>query len=138
MRKIIFIVICFIGSTSIMLNAQTIDEIDDYIKSKETILKMLVEKESRIICRREEVKYIGNITIETAGAELPNYYYIKGIVEYESDNCGHVECEYFARIAIKIDEDDKLVCFYLNMPNCPFFEVSLLKYPEYSVREDCD
>ncbi len=142
-KLILFILAGFICSSSF---AQ-IDDINEYIKAKKTMLIMAVNKEARAICKRKEVKFIErNSTIETGGieindiesgeAQIPLFYYMKGTVDYESTNCeGIVHCEYKAKLTIGKDE---IKCFYMNMPVC-VLGVQVIFMKEYTVEDmSCD
>jgi hypothetical protein len=115
-------------------DAQVIDSISRYIRTKEKMLIKAFEHEAKTICDQENATFIGNTRIKSGGFEFPKYYFITGLTEYENKSCGIVKCEYKAKLIVYNDE---LVCFYLKMPTC-ILKTHVLYSKKYSVNKEDD
>jgi len=136
MKKVFILVIFALFISESIAQVRSMEDIQTYIKGKEKEFKRAIEKEAKKVCTRNNFKFIGNTTIDIVGVEPPEYYIIEGIVVYESDNCGLVECKYTSKY---IFVNDVMVCFYMETPIC-VGKIPILTSKEFTLEkiDNCD
>jgi hypothetical protein len=137
MKKLILL---FFGFMILMYQAHSQEVSSDISTEAAKIIKPKIENEAKVVCKKINAEYVGNITTKTAIREDFSIL-VEGTVDYKSKNCNNVTAKYRAIIKVVIDKSVasgrllQVECFYINTPKC-VEGIQILYTKEYSVGSD--